>query len=322
MWLETFVNCLETSTRRHSRIDEALALKQQHLPKRIYKYRRDSTNSRDNLKTDTVWLASPESYNDPYDCAFSLSDDRVVAAIMRRFVDTFVTGYKLQDVVSSEQIESARNSPEPLESLVSHIPPELSAARGSNPKLMAEVCAKTTPRLVTDMVSVLRMWRKVTKLCSFSQINDSVLMWSHYAHNHQGFCIEYDLEQLEAIHPLRKFLYPVIYSHQLYDMTPWAEKLADPDLQKFNSECPLLGVLHKFDGWEYEKEWRLVSVTNTVIEDHTFAVPTPTRVYLGSKARVDEHKELLAICEDKTIEVHQMRLADDKFEMLSDPLEQ
>ena len=121
MWIQDFVNCLEGSTLGRSRIEEALAIKHQNMPKRIYKYRRDCPNSRANLKTDTVWLCSPDLYNDPYDCAFKLSDDRVVTSFKRRLVDTFVSAYNLQAVISADQIETARNSPEPLEAIIKYI---------------------------------------------------------------------------------------------------------------------------------------------------------------------------------------------------------
>jgi hypothetical protein len=41
-----------------------------------------------------------------------------------------VGSYQLQNVVSTEQIENAKNSPEPLETIVSHISPEFSMAQG------------------------------------------------------------------------------------------------------------------------------------------------------------------------------------------------
>ena len=302
-------------------MDEALTIKQQHLPKYVYKYRRDCECSRSNLKTDTVWFCSPDSYNDPYDCAFKLSDDRVRVVLESRLVPTFVTVYGLQGVVSAAQIEDAKNSRAPLEAIVNHIPAGFkSTAPGSNPKRMAEYCSKVVPGLVSDMLSILRQWRKMTKVCSFSTIADSVLMWSHYAENHQGFCLEYDLESLGRDHPFCKYLYPVVYSDQLYDLTPWAEKLAGPDRQAFNPECPLLGVLHKFDGWEYENEWRLVEVSKAVIDDHNWPVPTPTRILLGSRMKLADHEELLAICKQKNVEVHQMDLAKDKFELVPRPL--
>jgi Protein of unknown function (DUF2971) len=316
MWRHKFVECLEGSTLRNSRMAGALAIKQQNLPKRIYKYRCDCKYSLDNLKNNTVWLGSPDSYNDPYDCAFKLSDDGLVAALKKRLVDAFVGSYQLQNVVSAEQINNAKNNPEPLETIVSYIPPEFVMARGSNPKRMSEYCSDVVPGLVSDALLTVREWRKLTKLCSFSAINDSVLMWSHYAGQHQGFCVEYDLESLKPDDPFRKYLFPVIYSNHLYDLTPWAEKLAIPDRQQFNPDSPLLGVLHKFDGWKYEEEWRLVSVALTVTGDHNFPAPAPSRIFLGSKLRAEEHKELVSLCEEKKIEVYKMRLANDRFELL------
>lgn len=67
MWIEEFVECLEKHTDVEPRIMEGLAIKQQNLPERIYKYRRDCSYSRNCLKSKTVWLSSPEAYNDPYD---------------------------------------------------------------------------------------------------------------------------------------------------------------------------------------------------------------------------------------------------------------
>ena len=52
MWMQDFVSCLEKSTAGHSRVDEAVAVKVQWLPKRIYKCRCDTDDSRDGLKTD------------------------------------------------------------------------------------------------------------------------------------------------------------------------------------------------------------------------------------------------------------------------------
>lgn len=316
MWIEDFVNCLEESTLEHSRIDEALAIKQKYLPKRIYKYRRDGDYSRYNLKTDTVWLCSPEAYNDPYDCTFTLSNDLVVAALKQSLVDDFVRIYELQDVVSAEQIENAKKSKEPLKTITEDIQ---AGAPGSKPERMAEFCSTVAPQLVKGAISVLRQWRKLTKLCSFSAVNDSLLMWSHYADDHKGFCLEYNLECLKEDHELRRLLYPVVYSTQLYDLTRYAVKLVGPDRSKFNPISPLLGVLHKFDGWKYEEEWRLVSITQAPTDAHNRPVPTPSRIFFGSRMEAAKEEELLAICEQKGVEMRQMRLANDRFELLAEP---
>ena len=297
-----------------------MSLKYRNLPEYIYKYRRDSSFSRDNLRTDTVWFSSPEAYNDPYDCAFKITDHRVVQAAERRIADVFVTHYHLEGVVSAERIAEAKNGEKPLQA-IAELVSELNSAPGSNPKRMAEFTSIVTPNLIRDVLSTVRQWRAVTKVCSFSAIHDSVLMWSHYADNHRGFCIEYGLKGLVPDHPFCKFLYPVIYSEALYDLTPWAEALVHPDRKNFNTDCLILGVLYKFDGWQYEDEWRLVEATQTVIADHNFSTPKPTRVFLGSRMDETSRRELLILCGEKKIQVHQMRLAKDRFQLLSERLQ-
>lgn len=142
-------------------------------------------------------------------------------------------------------------------------------------------------------------------------------MWSHYADNHQGFCIEYDLEGLRADDPLRETLYPVIYSNAIYDLSPWAQTLVSQDRLEFNTELPILSVIHKFEGWSYEQEWRMVSVTSAPQPDRDSQVPRPTRIFLGSKAEATKTAGLLTICARKSIEVWQVRLAEDRFELLA-----
>jgi len=314
MWTQDFIACIDGSTFDQPRFDEALSIKQAHLPKRIYKYRRDCSNSRRNLENDTVWLSSPDAYNDPYDCWFRFSQDDLLTALENRLVDTLMRDDKLQGAVLAEQIEDAKRSRSPLKTIAGHIPESSSA--GGNLKRRIELCSIQAPGVVERTTSTIRQWRKLTKLCSFSAINDSLLMWGHYADNHRGFCIEYDLERLEADHSLCRTLYPVIYTNEIYDLTPWALTLVSPDRTQFNPELPILCVIHKCDEWKYEEEWRKVSVTPAVEPDHDCQLPTPTRVFLGSKMESAKVSDLRAICSNKKIELWQMRLAEDKFELL------
>jgi hypothetical protein len=59
-WRSRFVECLEKHTPANPLIEEALAIKQRHLPKQIYKYRRICQNHLGNLETNAIWLSSPE----------------------------------------------------------------------------------------------------------------------------------------------------------------------------------------------------------------------------------------------------------------------
>jgi hypothetical protein len=320
MWIEEFVDCLESASLEHPHTEEVIALKQPQLPKRIYKYRRDSTYSRENLKTDTVWMASPDTYNDPYDCSFTVAEEEVVATLKISLLSEFAKVYKLQSDEAIAQIDQALNSGgDPLASLAASIAAVKGVSAGSNPQQMAEFFSLMAPKFIADTIGVLRQWRKITKVCSFSAVNDSILMWGHYAQDHKGFCIEYDIERLKPDHALRRILYPVIYSPMLYDLTAFAKKLVGPNRKDFNPSSPLLGVLHKFDGWKYEEEWRAVTYTSGVAGDYNWTVPTPSRVFLGAKMEAHNAAAITAFCEPKGIEVCRMNMAKDRFELLSEP---
>jgi Protein of unknown function (DUF2971) len=208
MWTEEFFEHLKQSTLEESRFANAIAFKRPHLPKRIYKYRNDNLYSRENLKSNTIWLASPESYNDPYDCLLRFSSSNMTLAFERGLIDPFVSGFHLE--IPTEKIQEARQSDKPLETLISNV--AATNKSGANPKEAAEFLSQLGHTFVNTAVDFLQTVRSVLKICSFSAVNDSILMWSHYGNNHQGFCIEYDLEKFDPGDAFLKNLYPVIYS--------------------------------------------------------------------------------------------------------------
>jgi len=320
MWTDDFIACLEKSTTAQPSVQEALAIKDRHLPKRIYKYRRVCPNHISNFRSDTVRLSSPESFNDPYDCWLTLADDMVATLIERRVLDAFVKANKLQNVIPQTQIDNARKSVEPLKTIVQFVPESTNSAARSKLRRKAEFYSSKARDIANNkVVSILHEWRKMVKLCSFSAANDSLLMWGHYSDNHTGFCLEYDIEELNADHPFRKNLYPVIYSNQLYYLRLWAEKLVALNHPQLTDMLPLLSMIHKFEGWKYEEEWRMIFEYGVATDDHNQPAPKPSRIFLGSKMNNKKSQELLAVCEQKKIAVDQMRLADDRFELLPEP---
>jgi Protein of unknown function (DUF2971) len=138
-------------------------------------------------------------------------------------------------------------------------------------------------------------------------------MWSHYADNHTGFCIEYDIQGLHEKHFFRWNLYPVFYTKAFYNLGPFMTRLAGGPREDFRPMVPLVAMLHKFDGWSYESEWRLMHETEAVTEDHSRSAPIPSRVFLGARFDPSAGSALLAICHQKNIPTAQMQLADGEF---------
>jgi Protein of unknown function (DUF2971) len=268
-WKQEFVTYLEGSTSATPLVSQALAVKEQNLPARIYKYRCDNSYTRTNLESNCVWTCSPTKYNDPYDSWLSMPSNVLAQLLEQSLEKKTEKAKKYSGDISQVALNTAKN---------------------------------------------LKIFRDLAKGCSFSEVHDSILMWSHYSDHHRGLCIEYDLTPLPFHHAFRRNLYPVFYSADLYDLTKFAEALAGPG-QNFKPMMPLLAMLYKFEGWQYEREWRFVREVPQMQADTVASAPAPSRVFLGTRFDVSGSKELLDICKDKKIPLSKMEMTDDKYEL-------
>ena len=138
------------------------------------------------------------------------------------------------------------------------------------------------------------------------------VMWSHYAKEHQGVCIEYDFASLPRGHQKRIMLYPVIYGTERFDATRYLRPIGED----FNSLLSVLACLHKAEHWRYEREWRLLAPMGDQ-EDGGFNtwMPTPSRIYLGARMTSEHESELREIAGAKGIPVSRMKLALHSYEL-------
>ena len=86
-------------------------------------------------------------------------------------------------------------------------------------------------------------------ICAFSALPGHMLMWSHYANHHRGFCVEYDCQKGTK---LRELAHEVKYE----DSMP---SLSAADFAQSNKEKALDALwLTKAKCWSYEQEWRVM----------------------------------------------------------------
>ena len=67
--------------------------------------------------------------------------------------------------------------------------------------------------LESGLSGCLNKIKDAVRVVCLSEVYDSMLMWSHYAQNHTGFCIEYDFEEKDMFY---KHLHPVVYTKERY----------------------------------------------------------------------------------------------------------
>jgi hypothetical protein len=146
-----------------------------------------------------------------------------------------------------------------------------------------------------------------------SERNDSMLMWSHYAEQHQGFCIEYSLTNTIF---QKDNTYPALYRNKVLDVTDnFIENQA-------GWTTSLLSSLYKTEDWRYEMEWRFTIPNNIIDKDCNFSFPKPSAIYFGSEIdRITDEKrrgilsQLIKFCEANNIPRYKMALQRNCFKM-------
>jgi hypothetical protein len=291
---------------------EAYKFKDSYLPESIYKYRKVDCNSIKNLKEDTVWLSDISGFNDPYDCA--VTANYMLIHKDRAFVNKFLRP-DISDNELDEIIKTMFQYEDPLDFLAEKIMEYTMAGETESVKLEQKfIMVKEFRKSIDDLARhISKTASDNFKVCSFSERNDSMLMWAHYADNHRGFCIEYDIKSVSDINdPRRRFLFPVVYSENLFDATE--HYYGKEDIKK-NKLYIVRAALIKAKDWYYENEWRLVFLKASDPTKTTQNMGNSKAVYLGSEMCSSDQEILVDICRDKGVPVYKMQHHHSKFSM-------
>jgi hypothetical protein len=179
----------------------------------------------------------------------------------------------------------------------------------------------------------------------FSQSKDNLLMWAHYAEQHHGFCVEYDLALLERDCKLFDYIFPVVYTPEdrpkHIDIKYLANLLLELSLDIPQSEFttdiwPML--LTKSVDWRYEKEWRLIipkqkmyglSLSQSgipVLQDKMVDFDCATAIYLGRRISAEVKESISEIADRintkrseenrQQIKIYQAKLHDAEYRLI------
>lgn len=118
------------------------------------------TRARDVLIHNKFWLASPSSFNDPFDCTANILEEKNVHIKKTKITNLFreigpKLNWKKRNIAITEML--------------------------SNGKLHSSV--KTTIESILYKLGVL----------CFAADSKNLLMWSHYANNHTGICFQFEI---------------------------------------------------------------------------------------------------------------------------------
>lgn len=148
------------------------------IPGRAYKYLPFGVRALDWLTTESVYFADPRRFNDPLDCAPSVSVD-IPADRLEPLFRGFAQALGRQEPQIEHVLREHRNW--------------CSQFRRD------EAGEEFVECLRREIQQMLRDHLGRSGVLSLSQLWDSTLMWSHYADQHRGVCIEYDLSDRDDL---------------------------------------------------------------------------------------------------------------------------
>jgi len=217
-------------------------------PARVYKYRDFSVNTLRMLTEDEVFYASPSVFNDPLDSSPTIEVD-VDAPALQCLLEKML--------VSRSSLERVRMT------INNHRYMATELGNSEKDKAARDYYIR---RLADNVLRALRDEYAKFGVLSLAGRWNCPLMWSHYADNHKGVCVEYATAnaQFERLHPVNYGRSRTIRASTLVE---WKVQKS-PEARRTIEETLFLS---KASQWRYEKEWR-------AIVDRAGIAPAPARL--------------------------------------------
>lgn len=263
----------------------------------LYKYatwkEKDSDNfTKENIKDSKLYFNTPDSFNDPFDSASSYN---ISSESREKLLDIFEQ--QTHGKYDADLIAEAR-------------------------KISGSEFNKIFKS--TDYDPFHNSKRGIT---CFSRKNDNILMWSHYAYNHQGVCLGFDIDENDE--HLTKFfdesknkhlfssangnacrIFPMKYVS--YDKRPQI----DPNDEKSWWKT----LTFKSDLWAYENEVRIavISYNQIIFPDLLHYKPSSLKeIICGANMKLGTFKKLKDFAEKlpNEISISVATLSDTSYEL-------
>lgn len=275
------------------------------------RYRAINSNSLNALKNDKLYFSTPgESFNDPFDNLIYANPIKILFDIYKEIhlnMDDYIEQQKSESFYRSAFVDLMYHGPHKDRLLSEFI----------------EECETRIEKFKTDLMNN-------TRIICFSELYDSMLMWSHYADQHKGFALIYDKNSIELARPYttndepitkNPLLLPINYVEKQVNLTNDIENhLKNYFMQKYRGISPFeenlsqsklrRTIIEKSLDWGYEKEWRLIprhiDLEHKSNLDYISIIPKA--VIIGALCTEENCKVIADICQKKNIPLFDIRV--------------
>lgn len=299
-------------------------------PENLYRYRNCNSFNFEALEKDKFLLTNPICFNDPYDSLLFIERKKLVDTILNSNVNDVDLIERLNNDLEFRTSQIKLLGKDFVDTFLKAFPFRNQKEKEYYKKLSDKISVDFIDKIIDEAIKSLKQSSLVGCL---SERIDSMLMWSHYAQNHQGFALNYDFKSRYIIDVgvpgvvgsefADKKIFPVRYSDKRFDATYYVEfhfidnfyrhlglKLNAPFFDKLFYYKILL---FKSMDWSYEKEWRIIKQTNLNYKDNKpvfdyIPLIRPKEIYLGSQISKENKEKLIKIGKSKNIDIYQMKI--------------
>ncbi|CQJ57517.1 Protein of uncharacterised function (DUF2971) [Yersinia intermedia] len=228
----------------------------QNIPARLYKYKSFSVDSLDLLVSDRLYFADPTTFNDPLDCNPSVKNDIDDVDMLNAIL------YKLVKDNHQKELEEAAakvkyRGPKTLEKIET-------LGKNEARKIINDIAWEVDffdelhGESTCNYIKQYLLKNYAVGVLSLAKDFNNPLMWSHYADQHKGFCIGYDVSVNELIN-----IHPVDYNGERFIRTQQVYNMLfndNDDIKKEAKEAvEKVILLNKAPSWKYENEYRVIN---------------------------------------------------------------
>ena len=192
----------------------------------FYKYKTIDEENIDRARRifthNELYFSSKNQFNDPFDCKFNFSfnaNDQEINEYLHRELTRIHP--QLSRIEKRQKISEYRN-----------------------------LLKRNDTTFLKNLKNRFEETRSEIGICSLSRVPDDILMWSHYADSHKGFCIKL-LDDGKEMFIARAM--EIKYSEHY----PIVNLITEDYKTRFTKT-----LLTKSKHWEYEKEWRIIDHEN------------------------------------------------------------
>ncbi|ANU49741.1 hypothetical protein ADH76_07905 [Enterocloster clostridioformis] len=315
--------------------------KLEHMPKRLFKFFPFNHNSLKCIETNAVFVNSPKNFNDPFDSLLCANENEFLKKCLIEHIKK--TGAVGRGILSSEELIKLENSCcveksiygniyKTFDSVVLHLCYD--ANKNEMKRGASEINDVLFDAEMKYRSTLEKLRESSVRISSFADINEFKLtsymeLWAHYAQNHEGFCVEYDLaEALEnqkenamvsgGLLPCSYGTGQILLSKQ--KIYKYANGLPLTSHEKMElDKSIMLSFLMKSSSWRYENEWRLILPLD-ICKIYNNMIPffRMKAFYIGCRMPRDNKEYLYRIAQRKNITVYNMEMHEHRFELEGD----